>query len=172
MDFLVQFQVPPWQLIVRGTLIYWFLFLLFRFALRRDAGSLGIADILFVVLVADAAQNGLAGEYKSVGEAMLLIGTVAGWNYFIDWMAFRYRWFARFAEPRVVTLVQQGRLQRKNLQRELLTEEELSSHLRQNGVDDIKEVERVLVEPNGHISVLRMCQGNTKHQEQGLPGTL
>ena len=170
MDFLFQFQVPPWQLIIRGTLVYWFLFLLFRFALRRDAGSLGIADILFIVLVADAAQNGLSGEYKSVAEAMLLIGTVAGWNYFIDWMAFRYPWFARFAEPRVITLVQQGRLQRKNLQKELLTEEELNSHLRQNGVHDLNEVERVLMEPNGHISVLRSGQGDTQHPQQGLPG--
>ncbi len=170
MDFLFQFQVPPWQLIIRGTLVYWFLFLLFRFALRRDAGSLGIADILFIVLVADAAQNGLSGEYKSVAEAMLLIGTVAGWNYFIDWMAFRYPWFARFAEPRVITLVQQGRLQRKNLQKELLTEEELNSHLRQNGVHNLNEVERVLMEPNGHISVLRAGQGETQHPQQGLPG--
>jgi uncharacterized membrane protein YcaP (DUF421 family) len=172
MDFLFQFQVPPWQLIIRGTLVYWFLFLLFRFALRRDAGAFGMADILFVVLVADAAQNGLSGEYKSVGEAMLLIGTVAGWNYFIDWMAFRYPWFARFAEPRVITLVQQGKLQRENLQKELLTEEELKSHLRQNGVDDLNEVERVLLEPNGHISVLRSDQGDTQHPQQGLPGAV
>ena len=77
MGTVFQFQVSPWELILRGTLIYWFLFLLFRFFLRRDAGSLGLADILVVVLVADAAQNGMSGEYKSVGEAMVLVGTIA-----------------------------------------------------------------------------------------------
>ena len=37
--------------------MYWFLFLMFRFVLRRDAGAVGIADILLVVLIADASQN-------------------------------------------------------------------------------------------------------------------
>src|SRR5262245_66402165 len=104
MGMLFQFQVSPWELIVRGTLIYWFLFLLFRFVLRRDAGSLGLADILVIVIIADAAQNGMAGDYKSVGEAMVLVGTLAFWNYWIDWMSYRYRWFERFAEPPAVFL--------------------------------------------------------------------
>ena len=40
-----------------------------------------LADILLIVLIADAAQNGMAGEYKSVSEAMVLVGTIAAWNY-------------------------------------------------------------------------------------------
>jgi len=51
---LFAFHVSPVELIVRGTLMYWFLFLIFRFVLRRDAGAVGIADMLLVVLVADA----------------------------------------------------------------------------------------------------------------------
>jgi uncharacterized membrane protein YcaP (DUF421 family) len=168
---LFQFQVSPRELILRGTLIYWFLFLLFRFVLRRDAGSLGLADILVVVLVADAAQNGMSGEYKSVSEAMVLVATIAGWNYFIDWMSFRYPRFARFAEPRVVTLIQHGRIHRKNLQRELLTEEELQSQLRQSGIEDIHEIKHARLEPDGHISVIRFSAEESRHnKQQGLPG--
>jgi uncharacterized membrane protein YcaP (DUF421 family) len=167
---LFQFQVSPWELILRGTLIYWFLFFLFRFVLRRDAGSLGLADILVVVLVADAAQNGMSGEYKSVGEAMVLVGTIAGWNYLIDWMSFRYSWFARFAEPRVVTLIRHGRIHRKTLQREMLTEEELQSQLRQSGIEDIREVKHAQLEPDGHISVIRFTGEEARHKQQGLPG--
>ena len=51
---LFSFHVSPLELVVRGSLIYWFLFLLFRFVLRRDVGSVGIADVLLVVLIADA----------------------------------------------------------------------------------------------------------------------
>ena len=170
MDGLFHFQVSPWELIVRGTLIYWFLFLLFRFVLRRDAGSLGLADILVVVLVADAAQNGMSGEYKSVGEAMVLVGTIAGWNYLIDWMSFRYTWFARFAESRVVTLIRNGRIHQKNLQREMLTENELQSQLRQSGVENIREVKHARLEPDGHISVIRFSRSENQRAKQGLPG--
>ncbi|HYI97461.1 MAG TPA: YetF domain-containing protein [Bryobacteraceae bacterium] len=174
MDSLFQFQVSPWELILRGTLIYWFLFLLFRFILRRDAGALGLADILVVVLVADAAQNGMAGDSKSVGEAMLLIGTIACWNYFIDWMSFRYPWFARFAEPSVVSLIETGRIQRKNLEKEMLTEEELLSHLRQSGIEDIHEVKHARLEPDGHISVIRVAKEKdaASPNQQNLTGAI
>ena len=93
-----------------------------------------------------------------------------GWNYFIDWMSFRYPWFARFAEPRVVTLVQHGRIHRENLQREMLTEEELQSHLRQSGVEDIHDVKHARLEPDGHISVIRSSKEDTQHEQSGLPG--
>jgi len=155
MDALFAFHVSPWELIARGSAIYLFLFLLFRFVLRRDAGSVGLADILVIVLIADAAQNGMAGEYKSVSEAVLLVGTIAGWNYLIDWMAFRFPWFARFAEPRVLPLVRHGRVLAENLRREMLTLDELKSQLRQNGVEDIHEVKHARLEANGHLSVIK-----------------
>jgi len=168
---LFEFQVSPWELWMRGTLIYWFLFVLFRFLLRRDSGSVGIADILVVVLIADAAQNGMAGEYKSVGEGMVLIGTIVGWNYLIDWLSFRYTWFARFAEPRVLTLIENGRVLRKNLAREMITEEELKSQLRQSGIEDPEKVKRARLEPDGHISVVAYSKVPTHRRHEGRRGT-
>ena len=155
MDHLFRFEMSPWELIVRGTLMYWFLFLLFRFVLRRDAGSLGLADVLLVVVVADASQNAMAGEYKTVSEGMLLVATIGGWNLLIDWMSYRYRWFAHFAEPRAVPLIRHGNILRANLRREMLTVEELHSHLRQAGVEQAKQVRLASLEPDGSISVIQ-----------------
>jgi uncharacterized membrane protein YcaP (DUF421 family) len=168
---LFQFGVSPWELVLRGTLIYWFLFFLFRFILRRDSGSIGLADILVIVLIADAAQNGMAGEYKSVGEAFVLIGTIAGWNYWIDWMSYRFHWFARFAEARTVPLVRHGRLLRGNLKHQMITEEELASQLRQSGIENLDDVKFVMLEPDGHFSVIRRNQETTeKRKPSGQPG--
>jgi len=167
---LFEFQVSPWELIARGSLIYWFLFLLFRFVLRRDSGSLGLADVLLIVLIADAAQNGMSGPYNSVGEAMVLVGTIAGWNLLIDWLSFRYRWFARFAEPAVVPLVKHGVLVRKNLQREMLTDEELRSHLRQNGIANLADVKHAMLEPDGHISVIHYSKESPQGSQDSVPG--
>ncbi len=151
---LFEFHIPAMELIVRGTLVFWFLFLLFRFVLHRNPGSLGIADILLVVLIADAAQNGMAGEYKSVGGSFVLVGTLAAWSYFIDWMEYRFRWFARLSEPGVVTLVRHGKVFKANLRREMLTESALDSQLREQGVDDLALVKYAALEPNGKISVV------------------
>src|SRR5690349_12251833 len=58
-------SVSPWELIIRGSAMYLFLYLLFRVVIRRRVGSIGMADILILVIVADASQNGMSGEYRS-----------------------------------------------------------------------------------------------------------
>lgn len=170
MEGLFVFHVSPWELIARGSLIYWFLFFLFRFVLRRDAGSLGLADILMIVLIADAAQNGMAGEYKSVSEAMVLVGTIAFWNYFIDWMSFRFGWFAHFAEPRVIPLVRHGRILTANLKREMVTVDELKSQLRENGIEQLHDVKHAFLEPDGRLSIIKTSPSEEPRKEKGLPG--
>jgi hypothetical protein len=57
---------------------------------RRQAGHFGPADLLVIVLIADAAQNGLGKEYQSVTEGLVLVMTIVAWEYFIDWLTYRY----------------------------------------------------------------------------------
>ena len=82
--------LPPWELMIRGTVMYWVLFVLFRFLLRRDVGSIAIADVLLLVLIADASQNAMAGGYESITDGIVLVGTIGGWNLLLDWLAFRF----------------------------------------------------------------------------------
>ena len=70
---LFTFTVSPIELVVRGTLTYFFLFCLFRFVVHRDVGGLGISDLLVLVIIADASQNAMAGEYKSIVDGFVLI---------------------------------------------------------------------------------------------------
>jgi uncharacterized membrane protein YcaP (DUF421 family) len=57
------------EMMLRGTIMYVALFLILRFLTRRQFGQLGIADLLVIVLIADAAQNAMAHEYRSVPRA-------------------------------------------------------------------------------------------------------
>lgn len=157
---LFHFGLSPLELIVRGTLVYWFIFLLFRLVLRRDAGSIGIADVLFVVLIADASQNGMAGEYRTVSEGFVLIATIAGWNLLIDWMAYRYSWFSELMEPQPLPLVRYGRILHANMRATMLTREELESQLREQGVENIRDVKSATLEPDGKISVIRVRESS------------
>jgi uncharacterized membrane protein YcaP (DUF421 family) len=152
---LFRFDVSPVELIARGTLLYWFLFLLFRFVLRRDTGSIAIADILLLVLIADASQNAMSGGYSTVAEGVVLVATIAGWNWLLDWAAWRFAAVRRFVEPGPLPLVRRGRVLRANLKRELMTVEDLKSELRQQGVEDLAQVKAAHMEPDGSISVIR-----------------
>jgi uncharacterized membrane protein YcaP (DUF421 family) len=151
---LFAFNVSPLELIVRGTLIYWFLFLMFRFVLRRDVGSVGIADVLLVVLIADASQNAMAGGYETVAEGCVLVLTLMGWNWLLDWASFRFDSVRRFAEPPPLLLVRHGRVLHRNLRQEFLTMDDLQSQLRQSGVGNLAEVRAAFMESDGRFSVI------------------
>jgi uncharacterized membrane protein YcaP (DUF421 family) len=152
---LFSFSVPVAELVVRGTAMYWFLFLLFRFVVRRDAGGMGMADILVLVIVADAAQNAMAGEYRSIVDGMALVGTIVFWNYLLDWLCFRFPAIERVLQPRPLLLVKDGQIQYRNMRRQLLTHEELMSKIREQGVDELGKVKRAYMEEDGKVSVVK-----------------
>lgn len=158
---LFTLRLSPFEIVLRGSAMYWFLFLLFRFVLRRDAGALGIADILLLVLIADASQNARAGGYDTVAEGMLLVGTIALWNWLMDALSFRFKAVRRFAEPSPLVLVRQGQLNRRNLRRELITTDELMASLREQGIASLAEVDTARIEANGEISVIRKAGAQT-----------
>lgn len=151
---LFLFSVPPIELLVRGTAMYWFLFCLFRFVLRRDVGSLAIADVLLLVLIADAAQNAMSGGYKSISDGCLLVATIAGWNYLFDFLSFHFEPIRRWMAPPPLLLIENGRLLRANMRRELITREELYAALREQGVEHESEVRRATMEGDGVITVV------------------
>lgn len=153
---LFRFGVSPWEIVVRGSSIYWLLFLLFRFVLRRDVGSIAIADVLLLVLIADASQNAMSGGYDSVAEGAVLVATIAFWNYALDWAAYRFDWVRRVIEPGPLLLVRRGRPLRANMRQELLTLDDLKSKLRQQGIEDLREVKAAFMESDGSISVIRI----------------
>jgi len=72
------------EIVVRGSLMYLGLFVIMRFMARRQAGHFGPADLLVIVLIADAAQNGLGKEYSSVTEGLALVVTIVAWEYLLD----------------------------------------------------------------------------------------
>lgn len=146
-------SIPLYEIVLRGTLIYLFAFGLMRIG-RRGAGQIGITDLLIVVMLADAAQNGMASTSKSVTEAAVLMGTLVAWDYLLDWLGANSAWWERVLRPAPLLLIDRGRILRHNMKRELLTMDELTGLLRQHGVDDINQVRKAFLEGDGRLSVL------------------
>lgn len=163
---LFRITVSPLEMIVRGSAIYWCLFLLFRFVLRRDVGSMAMADVLLVVLIADASQNAMAGGYESITDGLLLVGTIAAWNYLLDWGAYRFEAVRRLVEPPPLLLVDRGRLLRANLRRQLVTVDELRAKMREHGLERWDEVHKAYMESDGEISVLKRDGGSEEPEPQ------
>ncbi len=125
-----------------GLGLYWFLFIVLRFILRRDVGSLGISDFLFVVIIGDAAQNGMIGSATSATDGMVLIGTLVFWSYLLDYVSFQFPVIQRFTSAPRLCLVREGKLLRRNMRREFITDEELFAKIRHEGVEDVSTIKR------------------------------
>lgn len=142
------------EIFVRGTLMYFVLFGLLRLIPNRHLGTVGIADVLVVVLLASAAQNAMTNGDKSVTGGVVLVGTIVFWSQAINWLGFRLPWFQRMLRPPAMPLMRDGRVLQKNLARELITEDELLSKIRQQGIGDLSHVRAVYMEGDGRISVV------------------
>lgn len=156
-------------IMLRGTVMYLGLVFLFR-VLRRDTGSLSLADVLLVVLIADAAQNGMSGEYRSITEGLVLVATIAGWSYLMDWLSFHFRTIERLLQPPALPLIRDGVMLRRNMRRELITAEELYSQIRQNGIERLEDVHLCYLEPDGQLSVVQVEKKADAGKERAIPG--
>lgn len=157
------------EMVVRGTLMYLGMFILLRI-FRRQAGSVSIADLLLIVIIADAAQNGMAGEAKTITEALALICVIIFWDYTLDWLGFSSKLMQRVLEPEPLLLIKNGRMQRRNMDEEMITEDEVRGQLREQGIEDIKDVKECRLESNGEFSVIRVSDERKKGNKKGQAG--
>lgn len=147
-------DMPVVETIMRGTVMYFALLLLIRLN-KREAGEIGLADVLVIVVLADAAQNGMAGQYNSILSGIILVSTIIFWDWFIDWLTYRFPAVDRFLRPKTVCLVRHGRILNAGLRSEMITRDELMEQLRIAGVEDVQNVKRAFMESNGKISVIK-----------------
>jgi uncharacterized membrane protein YcaP (DUF421 family) len=146
--------LPAPEIIMRGTIVFLVLYFLLRLLPRRETGGAGTADILVIVLIADAAQNAMAGSYTSVPDGLLLVGTIVFWSWSLDWASYHVPFMKRLISPASLVLIRDGRILRKNMAKELITEDELWSQLRLHGVDELSHVREARIESDGSVSVV------------------
>ena len=164
-------SVSPVELFIRGSIVYLFIFVLMR-VLRREPGTVGIADLLMVVLIADASQNAMAGDYRSVPEGLILILTIVFWNYSIDWLTAQSTRIERFTYPPPLPLIRAGQPLPENMSNQFVTQAQLESMLREHGIDDISRVKAAYLEGSGHVSVIpqddKRPEDHTRDRKRGV----
>jgi uncharacterized membrane protein YcaP (DUF421 family) len=155
--------IPVLETFIRGSLMYLALFALMRFILKRESGSLGITDLLVLVLLSEASQNALASDYKSITDGVLLVSVIIFWSHALNWLGFKFPVFQKLIKPSKLLLIKNGRMIPDNMKEELITEEELLMEMRTNGVSDISHVSKAYMEGNGKISII--CKPSSKKEK-------
>lgn len=163
-------QAPPLEMFLRGTAAYWFIFVLLRMAGRRDIGSVGIADLLVLMLVADAAGNAMAGESTSTTDGLISVAAIVFWSAVIDRVGYFFPRMRGWLEPGRICVIRDGELQRRGMRREYITQDELLTELHLQGLERFEQVEYAYVESDGKISIIKADErASNRHKEKGPP---
>ena len=152
-------QAPLIETFVRGTLLYLGLVILLRVTPAREAGAVGTPDLLVILLLADAAQNAMAGPHHAVGDGFALLVTILAWSFVLDWAGYRWAVVHRLLRTPPVRLVRDGRILTAGLRREFMTRDELLAQLRKEGIEDVAQVKAAWIEADGSVSVIRRRRG-------------
>lgn len=96
--------------------------------MKRQSSTIGIAHILVIVVIADAAQDSFAEEYPFT-EGIVLVLTIVFWDTALNLVSYRFKPFERPLAAAPMPLIEHGKLNRHNMRREFITEDELRSHL-------------------------------------------
>lgn len=160
--------LPFAAVFLRGTIVYLTLFALLRFVPNRMSGVVSTTDLLMIVLIANAAQNALTDDYKSITDGIGVVGTIVFWSFSLNWLGHRFPRFQRLLRPQPLPLVKGGQLLRHNMRRELITEDELMTQIREQGIADLADVKAAFMEADGQISVIPLDggQANGKRKRQ------
>jgi len=146
---------PVLEKMLRPILVYAFMVVALRVFGKRELAQLNPFDLVVLLSLSNTIQNAIIGNDNSLTGGLIGALTLLGVNYLVVRYLFRHRRLDQLFEGKPTTLVENGKLVRRALARELLSRAELMTVLHRQGFDGLEEVERCVLEPGGTFYIQR-----------------
>ena len=140
---------------LRATVLFAFLVLVTRVIGRRELSSLSPFDLILLIVLGDAVQQGLTQDDYSVTGAVIAVSTIAAIQVLISYVSFRSRRARHVLEGEPIVIVQGGKLLERNMKRERLTLDEVAEAMRKQQIATVDEVEWGILESDGTMSFIQ-----------------
>ena len=143
------------DIVLRAIAVFAFLLVLTRVIGRRELSSLQPMDLILLIVLGDAVQQGLTQDDYSLTGAFLAIGTIAVLQVFVSWIGFRFPRARPVVEGTPIVVVQDGDVIERNARRERLSVDEIRESARLQGIARLSDVKWAVLETNGQISFIK-----------------
>lgn len=160
---LFEFNLGPLDLIVRAVVVYLAVLLLLRISGKRQIGQMGPTEFVAVLLISNAVQNSMNGGDNSLVGGLVLATVLVGLSTLISYLTYKFEIFSTIFEGTPTLLVHKGKFVTKNLIKERMSETELRTLLRKQGIHHLTEIDTAVLESDGTLSLMRV-DTNTKHE--------
>ena len=143
------------EIIVRATVIYFFLWLVARGTGKRELSEMTAFELILLVTMGDLIQQGVTQEDMSITGAILSVGTLAFWIIVFSAVSWRFKGARPILEGLPVVVLRKGEPLMNVLEIERITLDELKEGARNQGIIDLAGIEIAVLEPDGKFSFLR-----------------
>jgi uncharacterized membrane protein YcaP (DUF421 family) len=143
------------DIVLRAIVLYAFIVLVMRVIGRRELSSMTPFDLVLLIVLGDAIQQGLTQDDYSVTGAILAVATIASLQVFTSYLSFRSSRARKVLEGEPIVVVDHGEIVQHNLKRERMTEDEVAEEMRQQQIGSLDEVDWAIIESNGSISFIK-----------------
>ena len=140
---------------LRAAVLYFFIVLVTRVIGRRELSSLSALDLILLIVLGDAVQQGLTQDDYSVTGAMIAVSTIAALQVGSSYLSFRSKRAARVLEGLPLVLIDRGEIVDENLRRERISQDELAGEMRTQQIASFDEVQWAILESNGTVSFIK-----------------
>ncbi|MHC9083406.1 DUF421 domain-containing protein [Luteimonas sp. RIT-PG2_3] len=168
MSTLFELSSPWWHFVLRALVIYVVVMLLVRISGKRAVGQFTPFDLVLLILIGNAVQNGLNAGDNSLTGALLLAVCLIALNYLVALLNARVGWARRIIEGEPVVLARDGKVDHAVLRRELVGKADFHEAMREAGCADVGRIRLAMLETNGRISILLNTQDD-RSSDDGMP---
>ena len=154
MNDLFQLSAPWWHFVLRALVVYVFVMVLVRVSGKRAVGQFTPFDMVLLILIGNAVQNGINGGDNSLTGAAIMATTLIGLNWAVALATSRSRRAEKLVEGVPVVIARDGKVYEQMLRQQLVSPADFHKALRQHDLVDPADVALALLETNGTISVV------------------
>ncbi len=153
MSELFALSAPWWHFVLRAAAIYVLVTVLMRVSGKRAVGQFTPFDLILLILIGNAVQNGINGGDNSLTGAFVMAVTLIVLNYAVAWGSARSVAFRHVVEGRATVLARDGKVFQDVLRRQLVSESDFRKAMRQSGCEREENIKLAILETNGHITI-------------------
>ncbi|MGD0547589.1 MAG: YetF domain-containing protein [Terracidiphilus sp.] len=166
-DNMFRLPLPILEKLLRPVIVYLALVLLLRLFGKRELAQLNPFDLVVLLSLSNTVQNAIIGDDNSVTGGLIGAFSLLAINWLVVRVLFRSRRLTRALEGRAAILVRNGQIDPKALARESLTREELLAVIHRQGFEDVHQVRRCELEPNGtfYVEAFDPSAADKRHAE-------
>lgn len=142
------------DLAIRAVVLYVFVIVVLRSVGRRELSSLTPIDLVLLIVMGDAIQQGLTQDDYSVTGAIIVVSTFAVMQVLTAYLGYRSKVVRRLVEGQPVVLIDDGEIVGENMRRQRLTTDDLAEQMRIEQIMSFDDVRWAILEANGRISFI------------------